>query len=101
MRFAPSPDECAEHAASIREIPQEQFPDAEARAELVRRALAGCDVYAYRPAFQPEYVVWVRQGRPDIEARFDPMEWARQWHAGEQPIWPAQRPETAEEEARR
>jgi hypothetical protein len=47
MRFAPSPEECAEHAASIAAIPPEQLPDDEARGELLRRAVAGCDVYAY------------------------------------------------------
>ena len=76
--------ECAEHAASIEAIPLEQFPDTEARAELTR-ALAGQDVYAYQPAFQPEYVVWVRQPNPAADSRYAPAEWARQWRAGLQP----------------
>src|SRR5215813_156916 len=84
------PEEAAANAATIAEIPTEQFPDLEARAELVRRALAGYDVYAYRPAFQPEWVVWVRQRDPAVEARFDPQDWARRWRAGVQPIWPEQ-----------
>jgi hypothetical protein len=77
--------ERAEHAASIAAIPIEQLPDDEARGELIRRALAGRDVYAYTPVGQEEYVVWVRQRRPDIESRFAPMEWARLWREGVQP----------------
>lgn len=91
--ITPLAEECAENARSIREIPTDQLPDDEARAELVRRALAGCDVYAYRPAFSPEYVVWARQAHPSLEARFAPAEWARQWRAGLQPVFPAQRGE--------
>jgi hypothetical protein len=75
----------AENAHSIADIPAEQLPDHEARAELTRRALDGQDVYAYRPAFQPEYVVWVRQPDPATESRFAPMHWARLWRAGLQP----------------
>lgn len=82
--------EAQEHADSIRAIPQSELPDDEARAELVRRAEAGYDVYAYRPASSPVHVVWVRQARPDIEARFLPWEWAAQWRLGRQPVWPAQ-----------
>jgi hypothetical protein len=75
------------NAASILTIPFDQLPDNEARAELVRRALTGGDVYAYTPMGSDRYVVWVRQARPDIEARFLPMYWARLWHAGLQPEW--------------
>jgi hypothetical protein len=74
-----------DNAASIRAIPFEELPDSEARAALVRRALAGQDVYAYVPCASDHCVVWVRQDRPDVEARFRPMEWARLWHSGLQP----------------
>jgi hypothetical protein len=77
--------ERAEHAASLAAIPLEQLPDDEARGELIRRALAGRDVYAYTPVGQEEYVVWVRQRRPDVESRFAPMAWAQLWRAGLQP----------------
>jgi hypothetical protein len=72
-----------EHAQSICEIPAEQLPDAEARAELIRRALAGEEVYAYRPAFAPEYIVWHFRGNPAEDCRWTPVEWARAWRAGE------------------
>jgi len=74
-----------ENARSIVEIPVEQLSDDEARGELIRRALAGQDVYAYTPMAQEVYVLWVRQRRPDVEARFAPMDWARLWRAGLQP----------------
>lgn len=75
--------EAHEHAASIREIPADQFPDDEARDELIRRALAGEEVYAYRPAFGPEYVVWHYRGNPAEDCRWSPTEWARRWRGGE------------------
>ena len=67
----------------------EQLPDDDARGELLRRALAGRDVYAYTPIGHDQYVVWVRQPRPDVESRFVPMEWAQLWRAGLQPdgLW--------------
>jgi hypothetical protein len=71
------------NARSILAIPDEQLPDQEARAELVRRALRGQDVYAYKPVGRP-WVVWVRQAHPSQEARFDPAEWAKAWRRGEQ-----------------
>ena len=74
-----------ENARSIVEIPVEQLSDDEARGELIRRALAGQDVYAYTPMAQEVYVLWVRQRRPDTESRFAPMAWARLWRAGLQP----------------
>ena len=77
--------ERAEHAASSAAIPIDQLPDDEARGELLRRALAGRDVYAYTPVGQEAYVVWFRQRRPDSESRFAPREWAQLWRAGVQP----------------
>lgn len=52
-----------ENAASIAAIPIEDLSDDDACGELLRRALAGQDVYAYTPAGQEEYVLWVRQPR--------------------------------------
>jgi hypothetical protein len=75
------------NADSIRRIPFDQLPDRDARSELIRRALAGYDVYAYTPVASRQFVVWVRQIRPDIESRFAPMEWARLRHSGLQPDW--------------
>jgi hypothetical protein len=81
--------EAVEHAASIAAIPIEQLPDDEARGELLRRALAGQDVYAYTPIGSDQFNVWVRQPRADMESRFAPMDWAALWRAGLQPeyVW--------------
>lgn len=68
-----------EHAASIRAIPRDQFPDDDARAELIRRCLRGEEVYAYRPAHQPEWVIWHYHGNPAEDCRQSPAEWARKW----------------------
>lgn len=79
--------ERAANADTIRQIPFDQLPDSAARAELIRRALAGQDICAYTPVASAQHVVWVRQYRPDLKSRFDPMEWARLWHSGLQPDW--------------
>lgn len=82
-----TPDEYAyereEHAQSVRDIPADQLPDDDARAELIRRALRGEEVYAYQPAFAPEYVIWHYRGNPAEECRQSPAEWARKWRARE------------------
>jgi hypothetical protein len=79
--------DAAEREANVRSIlaiPDDQLPDREARAELVRRCLAGHDVYAYQPVARP-WTLWVRQeGRPDLESRFAPAKWARLWREGKQ-----------------
>ena len=77
--------EAQEHAASIRDIPADQLPDDEARAELIRRAVRGEEVYAYRPVGGPEWVIWHYRGNPADDCRQSPMEWARKGHesAGE------------------
>lgn len=77
--------EWSEHVKSLRAIPHDQLPDEAARRELMRRAAAGQDVYAYRPASSKHFVVWVRQPHAFLESRFVPMEWAKLWHAGLQP----------------
>ncbi len=82
-----SQEEREANVLSICEIPPEEMPDVGALHELVRRAQAGYDVYAYIPVASRTFVVWVRQRRPDLEARFKPAEWARQWRAGLQPCW--------------
>ena len=79
--------ERAKNARSIEAIPPDQLTDQEARDELVRRALAGADVYAYTPVGSERWVVRVRQPHPALESRFEPDEWAHLWHAGYQPDW--------------
>ncbi len=77
--------EAEANAISILRIPDDQLPDAQARAELVRRALAGQDVYAYTPHMSEQWVVWVRQRFADEESRYRPMIWAWSWRCGDQP----------------
>lgn len=61
---------------SIMEIPWEQMPWPAVRLAVLRWAIEGAEVYAYRPAHQPEYVIWHRQAQPWMEARFKPRAWA-------------------------
>lgn len=68
------------NALSILSIPHDQLADNEAHGELLRRALKGQEVYAYRPAHQEQWVVWIREGSPDREMRHYPAEWALKWH---------------------
>jgi hypothetical protein len=76
--------EAEQNALSIMDVPLAQFPDVAARAELIRRARAGADVYAYRPAHQLQWVVWIRTANPANEMRWFPSEWSLWWHhAGE------------------
>jgi len=69
-------EEAQANARSIAAIPDDQCPWPGVRAALIQRALAGHDCYAYRPAHQPEYVIWDRQLEPWMEARFTPRAWA-------------------------
>lgn len=71
--------EAHEHAVSIRDIPADQFPDDDARAELIRRALVGEEVYVYRPVGALAWAVWHYRGNPAQDCRQAPAEWARQW----------------------
>jgi hypothetical protein len=73
------------NARSIEAIPDEQLSDLDARGELIRRALARQEVYAYRPAHQQDWVVWIREGPPSQEMRHYPAEWALKWHAEGEP----------------
>lgn len=68
------------NALSILAIPHDQLGDDEAHGELLRRALMGQEVYAYKPAHQQQWVVWIRSERPDSEMRWHPSEWALKWH---------------------
>lgn len=61
---------------SLLRIPWEQCPWPEVRTEMLALALAGADIYAYRPAHQREYVIWHRQSDPAVDARFTPRDWA-------------------------
>ena len=76
--------EAYQNARSIWAIPDSQLDDLDARGELLRRALIGQEVYAYRPAHQEQWVVWIREGAPSKEMRHAPAEWAVKWrHEGE------------------
>jgi hypothetical protein len=72
--------EAYQNARSIWAIPDEQLDDLDARGELLRRALSGQGCYAYRPAHQEQWVVWIREGPPSQEMRHHPAEWALRWH---------------------
>ena len=62
--------------ASIMAVPVEQMPWPAVRSKLLAIALAGGEVYAYRPAFHKCYVIWHRQEDPAVDARFTPRDWA-------------------------
>jgi hypothetical protein len=74
--YADDEPEYMSNVRSITAIPMEQCPWPEVRAALIARARSGEDIYAYRPAHQPEYVIWHRQAEPWMEARFKPRAWA-------------------------
>ena len=57
-----------ENARSIEAIPTDQLPDQEARAELIRRALVGADVYAYTPIGSQHGGIWVHQSPAGVES---------------------------------
>lgn len=83
--LAATREEREQNAHSILLIPHDEMPDAEARAELVWRALRGEDVYAYTTLLSDTHTLWVRQADPAAEARFEPMTWARRWRAAGMP----------------
>jgi hypothetical protein len=76
--------EARENTASIRAIPHDELPDEEARGVLIALALRGQDVYAYRLACSPTYVVWVRDPDPAVDSRWVPSEWAAHWRSQQQ-----------------
>lgn len=53
-----------------------------ARNELIRRASAGQEVYAYQVGPDLEWRVWVRSDDPAHDDRYTPHEWTRLWLAG-------------------
>lgn len=61
---------------SLISIPLAQCPWPAVRSKLLRIAIEGADIYAYRPAHQREYVIWHRQADPAVDARFSPRQWA-------------------------
>lgn len=77
-------DEQAErmqNAASLSAIPDEQMPGNKwtrhrIKLDLELRALAGQEIYAYRPAHQPEYVIWDNSEHPGADNRYSPRAWA-------------------------
>lgn len=73
------------NALSIREIPEGDLSDTEARAELMDRALAGDECYAFVPEGSSQYTLFVWQGRNDLSPEFNPMDWTTLWRMGCQP----------------
>lgn len=61
---------------SLIEIPWEQCPWPAVRLGLLRLAIEGAELYAYRPAHQREWVIWQRQAHPGSESRISPRQWA-------------------------
>lgn len=83
--FTRKPQTWAEiNAASIAAIPADQLPDAGARLELMRRALAGQEVRAYQTRGSTQWLLWVYSG-PWDECRHHPTEWTIQWHQEGEP----------------
>lgn len=76
--------EARENIASIRAIPQDELPDAEARATLVALAEAGYDVYAYRPLGLARHVIWIRPEWPYQDGRMTPAEWMARYRQSQQ-----------------
>lgn len=61
---------------TLLDVPWEQCPWPAVRNRLLAIALAGADLYAYRPAFHKAFVIWHRQSDPSVDARFSPRAWA-------------------------
>ena len=60
-------------------LPWEQCPWPAVRLRMLRLAIEGAEIYAYRPTHQEEWVIWFpldrnREGRQ--EARMSPRAWA-------------------------
>lgn len=62
--------------STILALPWEQCPWPSVRLALLRLAIEGAEVYAYRPAHQREWVIWQRQAHPGSESRISPRQWA-------------------------
>jgi hypothetical protein len=76
--LTPEQWEAEQNADSIRELPLAEFPYGPARHMAVERALAGEELYAYRPAHAEHWVLWHCR-RPDDagrDCRYTPAEWA-------------------------
>ncbi len=65
---------------SLLAVPWEACPWPAVRLALLRIAIEGAELYAYTHGpygdGTVEWVIWHRQARPDVEARFSPRQWA-------------------------
>lgn len=58
------------------DLPWDQCPWPAVRLRMLRLAIEGAEIYAYRPAHQAEWVIWFPLDRED-DGRMSPREWAR------------------------
>ena len=56
-------------------LPWEQCPWPAVRLRMLRLAIEGAEIYAYRPTHQEEWVIWFPLDR-NREARMSPRAWA-------------------------
>jgi hypothetical protein len=65
----PTPQEIRSNVKSIAAVPRVLLPDGPARDELVRRAQAGEDVYAYRVGIRAPYRwnIWLVDARHEAQ----------------------------------
>ncbi|HEU5343161.1 MAG TPA: hypothetical protein VFU60_02345 [Ktedonobacterales bacterium] len=73
--------EIAENVESLRAIPEQELPDADARAALIALAEAGHEVYAYTPLGYAAHVIWLRPAYPSQDGRMTPAEWIARYRA--------------------
>lgn len=57
-------------------LPWEQCPWPAVRLRMLRLAIEGAEIYAYRPTHQDKWVIWYPRHRGD-DGRMSPREWAR------------------------
>ena len=57
------------------DLPWDQCPWPAVRLRMLRLAIEGAEIYAYRPTHQDKWVIWFPLDR-DREARMSPREWA-------------------------
>jgi hypothetical protein len=61
------------------DLPWEQCPWPAVRSRMLRLAIEGAEIYAYRPAHQREWVIWFPldgDRERERDARMSPREWA-------------------------
>lgn len=64
---------------SLIAIPQQQCPWPFVRHQLLQWALAGDDIYAYKPLMSRTLVIFHRQPDPMATCRFTPKEWGQRF----------------------